>query len=307
MAKSHMIALTGATGFVGRRMLQALLDAGYQVRALVRAPDTVAAITHPKLQWYKGALGDNDAAFVQDADCVLHIAGVIKARRRADYFAVNADAAGHLAAAAHAAGVTRVILLSSITARQPDLSDYAASKAAGEAAVKSAFLGPLAIIRAPAVFGPGDIATQPFFEAIARGILPVPGGRGWRERVLSMVFVDDLIKDIIARAVSGTSDGTTRSPATICRVTWPDFAKLCTQSLPRPVKAVPLPLPALYSVAAATSATSRLFGLGHLTLGKLREFLYDDWSSDDRIDDATPFPEALAITAAAYRSTARTT
>lgn len=297
-----LIAITGGTGFVGARVILSALDAGYRVRALIRNPVKQLDIQDDNLIWYAGALGSDDAGFVDGVDCVIHIAGLIKARKRDDYYAVNAKAAAHLAEAATQAEVKRFILLSSMAARVPELSDYAGSKRAGEDRVKEAFTGPLAIVRAPAVFGPGDEATAPFFVAIKRGILPVPGGRGWKERKLSMAFVDDLARDIITQGLSGGYDGQTVSPATLPILTWPDFAKLCSDVTGKTVKAIPIPLSLLYPVAGVTSATSRLFGMGHLTLGKLGEFLYHDWSSDTLIQGASKPEDALEATLRYYKA-----
>ena len=213
---------------------------------------------------------------------------------------VNRDAAAAIAKAADAAKLERLILLSSQAASQPHLSDYAGSKHAGELAVKKAYKGNLAVIRAPAVFGPGDEATKPFFEFIAKGRLPVAGGANWKNRKMAMVFAKDLAKDIVDRAVTGDYDGQTVTPCSISALTWEQFASDAGQALGISVKTAPIPLPVIKIIAAGTSVTSRLFGVGHLTLGKLREFLYEDWSSQDVIQNATPFVEALRITAASY-------
>jgi len=297
-----VIAVTGATGFVGQITLLKLIEAGHSIRALVRNPAKVKSVSHPNLVWVKGALNDDLSDFVKDADVVLHIAGAIKGRVRADYFKVNADGTRLLAQQAQSAGVKRFVLLSSIAARVSELSDYAASKHAGEIALKEVFKGKVAIVRAPPVFGPGDEATRPFFEAADKGFLPVPGGKNWRLRKLSLVYVDDLADCLSDLAVQGAYDGEVISPATLGSITWPDFAAVCRQALERPVKLISIPKSLLFCVAGATNLTSRFFGRGHLTLGKLREFLYEDWSSSDSISEATPIKEALLATLQAYRA-----
>jgi hypothetical protein len=83
-------------------------------------------------------------------------------------------------------------------------------------------------------------------------------------------------------------------------LTWENFALNAGTALGINVKATPIPLPVIKTIAAATSVTSRLLGKGHLTLGKLREFLYEDWSSQDVIQNPTSFIEALRITAKSY-------
>ncbi len=300
-AAKPLIAVTGGTGFVGRHLIETLLENGYQVRALARTPAKLAELSHDNLEIFKGSLGSDDTGLVGGVDVVLHIAGLIKARNLSEIMAINRDAAGEMAKAAQKAGVKRFVLLSSQTAGQPHLSDYAASKHAGEVAVKDAYSGKLAIIRAPAVFGPGDEATKPFFNFIAKGRLPVAGGPHWRNRKMAMVYVGDLARDMTERAVTGEYDGQTLTPCTVPALTWEKFAVDAGQALGIPVKATPIPLPLIKTIAAGTSVTSRLFGAGHLTLGKLREFLYEDWSSQDVIQNPTPFIEALRITAESYK------
>ena len=300
-AAKPLIAVTGGTGFVGRHLIKTLLENDYQVRALARTPAKLAELSHDNLEIFKGSLGSDDTGLVGGVDVVLHIAGLIKARNLSEIMAINRDAAGEMAKAAQKAGVKRFVLLSSQTAGQPHLSDYAASKHAGEVAVKGAYSGKLAIIRAPAVFGPGDEATKPFFNFIAKGRLPVAGGPHWRNRKMAMVYVGDLARDMTERAVTGEYDGQTLTPCTVPALTWEKFAVDAGQALGIPVKATPIPLPLIKTIAAGTSVTSRLFGAGHLTLGKLREFLYEDWSSQDVIQNPTPFIEALRITAESYK------
>lgn len=296
------LAVTGGTGFVGAYVIREALAAGHTVKALIRNPAKRLDIDHKNLSWHTGALGDDDASFVAGADCVIHIAGLIKARNRAAYDAVNVTAAENLALAAEAAKIPHVILLSSMAAGQPELSDYAGSKRAGEEAVKAAYSGKLSIIRAPAVFGPGDEATAPFFAAIKRGVLPLPGGRGWKNRKLSIAFVDDLARDMVTRGLKADYAGQIVSPASIPEIGWQDFAKLFEHARGKRVRPLPLPLSVLYPVAGVTSITSQMLGLGHLTLGKLNEFLYQDWSSGDVIQDPTPPIDALRATLRFYKA-----
>ena len=298
---AHVIALTGGTGFVGQYVLKSALERGHHVRALVRSPDKVK-IQHEKLTLCKGGLGENDAELVHGADFVIHIAGLIKARRREDYLAINADAAGQLALAADKAGVRSFTHISSQAASQPHLSDYAFSKKAGENAVVTAFSRKLKIVRPPAVFGPGDEATKPFFKSIAKGVLPVPGGRGWKQRKISFAYAPDLANLIvdIAAGKAAMPGSNIMTPATVTEILWPEFAELCASAAGHKVRALPIPLSVLYPAAQITSVTSALFGLGHLTRGKLREFLHEDWSSEQLIPGATEPIDALATTLRSY-------
>ncbi len=300
--KSLTIAITGGTGFLGRYVINAALEQGHKVRAMVRSPGKIKDFQHENLIWIKGGLGSADGEICEGADVVIHLAGLIKARKKEDFYRINGEAAGVLARAAAEQGVKRFLLISSMAAREPDLSHYAGSKRAGERAVQKNFLGKIAIIRAPAVFGAGDEATEPFFKLLNKGLLPVPGGSGWKTRKISMVYAPDLAKDIVRAAVSGDYDGMIASPSNIQAATWREFAQLCEQAFGRKIRVLPLPKLLLYPLAAMTSATSRLWGMGHLTLDKLGEFLHADWSSETLISEATPPIEALKITLASYQA-----
>jgi len=240
-SKKLTIAITGGTGFLGRYVIMAALEAGHTVQAMARKPEAVADISHKNLSWVKGGLGQADAEICENADAAIHMAGLIKARTRDIFYAVNGHAAGEFAKAAQSAGVRRFVLISSMAAREPELSHYAGSKRAGERAVQTNFQAKTAIIRAPAVFGAGDKATEPFFKLLNKGFLPVPGGSGWKTRQISMVYALDLAKDIVRAAETNCYDGKIVSPANMPKLNWLEFGKLCEQAFERKIRVLPIP------------------------------------------------------------------
>ena len=294
-----VVALTGATGFVGKIVLQKLLARGYKVKALVRSGSVGKTLQSPNINWIEGQLGDlkSERALCSGAMCVIHMAGLVTARTKDDYYKTNTKAVGSLTKAAQHAGVKRFIYLSSLAAKAPKLSDYAGSKRAGEGAF-ARNLGDMkgVVLRAPAVFGLGDKATAPFYALIRKGFLPAPGGRKWRTRKISLIYVDDLAEAIVTSCLEGAHDGTTTSFATRAVITWPEFAAECAAASGKKVRVFPLPLWVLYLVAAITSVTKRVFGIGHLTLGKLREFLYEDWSVSSDLETGANLHDALKTT-----------
>lgn len=294
------IALTGATGFLGRHLLKGLLEHGYKVRALARRPEALSDISNDNLTVFDGDLSSDLKAWANGAECIFHLAGLVKAPVWADFESVNVIGSQAVARAAESANVQRLILLSSMTAREPKLSRYAKSKRLAEEAVKKEFSGNLAIIRAPAVFGPGDQATKPIFDMMKRGFLPVAGGRGWKSRSVAMVYVQDLVDDLIERALTGAYDAKTVSPATVKSLSMIQFAAFGTDALKRPVRAFSVPLAVLYPIAAVTTLTLRLFSIGHLSLGKLAEFRYEHWQSTDLVSNPTHMVEAISETVKSY-------
>ncbi len=296
---AEIIALTGGTGFVGRVVVKKLLDKGYRIKALVRIGSEDKIIQHKNINWIEGELGNpiSEMRLCAGADQIIHMAGLVTARKKSDYFRVNAEFTGNLTSAAAKAGVKRFIYLSSLAAREPKLSSYAASKRAGEGAFVRR-IGKMkgVVVRAPAVFGAGDKATAPFFKAIKKGFLPVPGGKNWQNRKISLVYVDDLAEFLTSECILGKCDGKTTSIATKASIDWAEFAKIAGNALEKPVKPLVLPLFILYPLAGINTIGKRVFGFGHLTLEKLREFLHDDWSVDVKNETKTGLQNALKET-----------
>lgn len=145
--------------------------------------------------WIAGDLASPGTLCV-GADVILHLAATINASDRAGFDRGNVAGTSSIIAAAQKAGIKRIIHVSSLAAREPALSDYGASKAAGEAIVAASALD-AAIVRPPGVYGPGDRETLPVFQMIARGFAVLPGpGR------FSLIEVGDLATALIALATS---------------------------------------------------------------------------------------------------------
>src|SRR4029453_7933541 len=130
-------------------------------------------------------------ALVAGTEAVIHSAGTVRGARRSDFDRVNAEGAGRVARAAPLPPrPPRFLLMSSLAARMPELSDYAGSKWRGECAVKAASDNMRwTVLRPPAVLGPGDRELHPLFRCIARGFAFVPACAPGR---FSLIQVDDL-------------------------------------------------------------------------------------------------------------------
>ncbi len=198
------LAITGGTGFVGSHLLTAARAAGHPVRALTRGwrpPE-------PGIEWIEGALDRPDSliALCDQADAVIHIAGLINAPDRAGFEAVNVGGTAAIADAAHAAGVRRFIHVSSLAAREPELSDYGWSKARSERVVAASGLD-WTIVRPPAVYGPGDRETFQLFRMAKRGLVALPPkGR------FSVIHVEDLCRLILELVDAPETLGETYEP-----------------------------------------------------------------------------------------------
>ena len=295
MPRPLIIAISGASGFLGPYVIAAAASRGHALRLLVRTPSKLPDDLGDNVSVFKGSLSDIPEGFTQGADVVLHMAGLIKAPSKAAFFEVNGAGTERLAAQAQSDGVAHFVYLSSQAASQPQLSGYGASKRAGETALNEVYHGEISIIRAPAVFGPGDQATAPFFAFMKRGLLPVPGGKGWAARKLSLIYAPDLARFIVDKIESRKTEQQPITPSSVGSITWPEFAQAASEVIGHRVKPLPLPIFILKLVAGVNSMLRRIFN-PHLTLGKLSEFLYEDWSADIVIDTPTAFKTALRET-----------
>lgn len=278
------VAVTGATGFIGSHVVAQLGRAGWQVRILTRRVPANAQFADVPVDAVIGTLEDRRAVarLVRGADAIVHAAGRIKARSHAEFFAANATGTRLLVEAAIAAGNRpRFVLLSSIAARQPQISDYAASKLAGEAEL-TRLDGelPWSILRPPAVYGPGDRETLAFFRALRRGLAMLPPVRNAR---LSLLHVGDLAAAIVAildapSALAGVQELDDGHGG----YGWDEMISVAARHLGvRPLR-LPIPGLLLTGVAHLNEALHRATGeIAMLTPGKVREMLHADWTSRD--------------------------
>ena len=197
MTAGQTIAVTGGTGFVGQAVLDVLAQHKVLARALAR---TVPREPRPYVDWVPGGLGDRTALdrLVDGADVVIHIAGLTSSPDPANFEEANVTGTLALFEAAKAAGVPRFVFVSSLAAREPELSAYGASKARAERIVAASALD-WTIVRPPAVFGPRDKDMFELFQAAARfGVVPMPPpGR------TSLIHVHDLAELLVALIPGG--------------------------------------------------------------------------------------------------------
>jgi nucleoside-diphosphate-sugar epimerase len=273
-----LAAVTGANGFLGRHIVGALGEAGWDVRVLVRA-GSARPTWGPEIEVVTGALADADALerLCVGAKAVFHVAGLVKARSRAEFQAVNVEGARRLAeAAARKAPQAHVVLVSSLAAREPRLSAYAASKRAGELAAEQV-LGPqLTVARPAAVYGPGDRETLRLFRAAARSpLLPTFDPRAR----LALVHVEDAARQIVELAAGAPGRSVAVCDGRPEGYAWAEVLGLAARACGRRAALVRVPRPVMLALAATAEGAVRLQGgAPMLTRGKARELLHPDWS-----------------------------
>lgn len=292
--RAPLAAVTGASGFIGRRLVPALVQSGWRVRLLLRRDPVVREWRTLKPQIVAGDLASAGALerLVEGAQAIVHVAGAIKAARRQEFFAANRDGTAALAeAVARGAPQAHFIQVSSQAAREPALSDYAASKRAGEDAARAIVGSRLTVVRPPAVYGPGDPESLIFFQLARKKRIPLLGTTTARA---AMIHVDDLVNLLAllcgkspAGAVLMPSDE--RAQGYSWREIFTAAARAVGNSQPRFFQA---PVALLHAVALGGDI-GRLFGSANmLNSQKLREIRHPDWSVRDdervRVPDWAP-------------------
>lgn len=264
------LAVTGGTGFVGSRFVELAVRSGHEVKALTRRPQP----DRPHIDWVEGSLGDPDTlqALVSGSEAVVHIAGVINARDPADFERGNVEGTLAMLAAATAAGVTRFVHVSSLAAREPKLSRYGASKARSEALVEGSGLA-WAIVRPPAVYGPGDKETLELFRmARMRLMLLPPSGR------VSLLHVADLARLLLALARSREPSGVAFEPDDGREGGWShkELAAAIGEAVGRKNLSLSMPGPLLRLGAAADQLVRRQ--RAKLSADRAAYFSHRDWA-----------------------------
>lgn len=294
------LAVTGGTGFVGSRLIDLALAGGHRIRALTRRPQA----PREGIDWIEGALDNAESLRVLStgADAVIHIAGVINAPDRAGFEAGNVIGTGMVLAAAREAGVGRFAHVSSLSAREPQLSRYGGSKAQSEALVTASPL-PSAIVRPPAVYGPGDRETLELFKMAKRGVILMPP-----EGRLSLIHVDDLARLLLSLARPDAPSGLTVEPDDERPGGWShrEFGEALGDSVGRKPLILSAPRPLLQWAAKADTILRG--SRAKLTPDRASYFSHPDWVVDPaRRPDASLWRPAidtrqgLADTARWYR------
>ncbi len=263
------LAITGGTGFVGGHLLAAARAAGYPVRALTRGWRPA----EPGIEWIEGALDQPDslAALCDQADVVIHIAGLINAPDRAGFEAVNVAGTAATVDAARAAGIGRFIHISSLAAREPELSDYGWSKARSERVVAASGLD-WTVLRPPAVYGPGDRETFELFRMAKRGLVALPPkGR------FSVIHVDDLCRLILAVLAAPETAGETYEPDDGTPDGWDHrhFARTLGRAFGKRPATLAVPKAVVKGAARLDRLVRR--SKARLTPDRARYFCHPDW------------------------------
>lgn len=287
--------VTGASGFVGSHLVEALVSKGYEVRALVRDTSDRRWIKDLPVEFSVGNLSDplSLKEAVKDVDWVFHVAGVTKARGFSAYLKANALGTKNLLEACWSANpeVKRFILLSSLSAWGPSspvcpreetegcapVSHYGLSKAMAE---KEAclYVGklPVVILRPTAVYGPRDRDILAFFKMVRRGVFLRVGSE---ERYVCMIHVRDLVEGIIMAALREVPSGSTYHLSDGRVHTWGEVARAMAKVMDVSVREIRVPVSIAAFLALLSEFSSWIMGTPPLfNRQKLKEMLQQGWT-----------------------------
>ncbi len=285
--------VTGATGFVGGHLTEALLRRGDQVTALARSPLKAVALSSQGVRVVPGDLHDRSAleGAAQGQDVVYHVAGLVAARNESEFLRANRDGTQNILTAATSAGSPRFVLVSSLAAAGPSsrgaplrgseaphpVTAYGRSKLAAEQAVKAGSLK-WTIVRPPIVYGPRDREILKVFRLARLRIAPVFGD-GTQE--LSAVHAADLAEALVAVA---NSSGTVGGTYTACHpevFTSAEFGRAVGIAMGLPVATVRIPYQIGRAVLSITGMAAQLARRTTiLTADKANEFFQPAWTGD---------------------------
>jgi dihydroflavonol-4-reductase len=284
--------VTGATGFVGSHLAEALRRRGDEVTVLARSARKAEALRPLGVAVVEGDLHDAAALAraVEGQDVIYHVAGMVAARDEAEFLRANEGGTRGLVAAA-SAGRPRFVLVSSMAAAGPaapgrpleggepahPVTAYGRSKLAAERVVTASVL-PWTIVRPPTVYGPRDREVLKVFRIARLGIAPVFGDGG---QELSAVHGGDLAEALVA---AGTAAATTGKVYYACHpevFTSGAFVRAIGAAMGRRVRVFGLPAGVARPLLGITELAARAGGRPTiLTRDKANEFFQPAWTGD---------------------------
>ena len=289
------VLLTGGSGFLGSFVAERLATEGHVVRALVRPRSERKVLDRlPRVELAPGAIEDRASlgAAVDGVDAVVHVAGIVKARRPAEFFEVNTQGTRNLLEAAMRRPVPRFVYVSSLAAVGPSsdgtpvpddveprpVTHYGRSKLEAERAVLAAKDRlHVTVVRPPLIYGPRDRETLAFFTSVRNGVLPMTGDG---TNTLSVVYVEDCAAAVVrVLHAQGVPSGRSYFVDDGSVYVWRDALKEIETALGRrALVRFGMPLAVVKVAAAATQLWGKMTNTAQmLTLDKVNELTQPHW------------------------------
>ncbi len=286
--------VTGANGFVGSHLVDALLVKGYKVRCIVRKSSNLQWLNDKNVDYFYGGLNDMEALKAALTGCthLFHVAGVVKSPTYDGFFEGNVTPTKNiLEAALTINALKRIIVTSSLAAHGPNavgkpsietdsrkpVSEYGESKLAQEDLAANYYNRlPITVVRPPAVYGERDMEMLLLFQTVGKGIFPLIA----KGQTLSMVHVSDLVEGMILAAESENSIGKTYFlSSNPIEFTQKHVAQTMANVLGKKLFFLQLPYLITYLAAAISSFFGKITASNpSLNLKKLQELKQPSWA-----------------------------
>lgn len=311
----NTVFLTGATGFIGSHLAQALTARDTPVRCGVR--------TSPSSSWLEGRGIEtvpfdlrNPASFkdaLTGVQTVVHLAALTHAQHAHEFEKTNAEGTRHLLEAAREAGVKRFVFASSLAARGPSPylngcerpeSAYGRSKYQAERYVLEEKGLETVILRLAGVYGPRDRDMLPLFRMARQGFFIVPNGA----HLLQPLYIDDAVDALITALPLGGSCGTYEVAEPV-PYTWAEVVRLFSKAVNRHVRPIKVPALAFTLAGRGAEVAARARRIRpSFDARRARDFAVHTWLTDAATLEKdlhwsakVPLPTGLAATASWYQ------
>lgn len=289
--------VTGATGFIGSHLVEALVERRIQVRCLVRNKRHLGWIKDCPVEFVIGDCREKNSLRqgVKDVDQVFHLAGATTAVKEETYFEVNALGTENLLQVCieNHTPLNKFIYLSSQAAAGPcrsggekkesdacePVSPYGKSKLLGEElALSHSHELPLLILRPCAVYGPRDKGFYALLKCLSKGIKPCLSGN---DQHISLCYVQDLVRAILSAAESPMQNGEIFFLSDGQNYRMEEIGNIFAQAMGISALRLRLPKQMLFGMAFFAECFSKVSGKPSiLSRGKVEEMIRKNWLCD---------------------------
>lgn len=313
MDSKNISVVTGASGFVGSHLVDRLLKEGHHVKCILRKTSSRKWLVGKPVEIVDSGLFDIDnlKTILKDADYLFHVAGVVKAKTKEEYYKGNVETTRTLLDVCLEVNpnIKKIVIVSSLTACGPSLNGkpcseqtsehpittYGQSKFAQEVLAKKYMDKlPISIVRPPAVFGPRDTEIYLVFKTYKMGLMTLIG---FNRKELSLVFVDDLVSGIYLAAITEKAKGQVYFIAAEEINNWIQVGNYISKAMNRKALNLRLPHWLVYSVAAVAQFFA-MFSKKAATfnLEKARDFVQTAWTCDvSKAKNDLGFQQSISI------------
>lgn len=316
--------VTGASGFLGSHLVDALLQKGHEVTCLVRPTSDLRWLKNKKIRLVQGDLLPDNAGLkegLRNTDWCFHIAGLVSSADPRQYFQVNSGGTRFcldacLKVAPH---LQRFVLISSMAAIGPSsngtlldetssphpISLYGQSKLEGERiALSYKTKLPLTVLRPPAIYGARDVLLYPVFKMAKKGYFIYPAGK---PQSICMAYVEDVVRACLWGAQSEKTKGEVYFIADDDLYQWQDVADTLARIFYHKISKIPVPKTLLWPIAFAEETRAKCFHQSpRIHRGHVKQF-FSSWGINiEKIKQAGFVPRfnleaGMEATVAGYR------